>query len=189
MAGWFGPFPATAESREDSYLLVPELPGVSVKLRGGRALEVKVRSASAGILDVAGRARGRVESWQKWSFPFSPLSQRRGDLAGWRPVGKTRRISRFSLVGDQIVAGGSEHGHQAQCGVELTEVRLGGQDWWSLGFEATGPASLLRGALQATAAFVFARPMPAAAEPGPGESRSYAEWLSDLDRPIVTPAR
>jgi hypothetical protein len=26
------------------------------------------------MLEVAGRARGRMESWQKWSFPFSPLS-------------------------------------------------------------------------------------------------------------------
>ena len=27
--------------------------------------------------------------------------------------------------------------------MELTEVRTSGQDWWTLGFEATGPASLL----------------------------------------------
>jgi len=64
-----------------------------------------------------------------------------------------------------------------------------GQDWWSLGLEATGPAGLLRGTLEATAAFVFARPIPSVAEPSPDESRSYAEWLSDLDRLIVTPAR
>jgi hypothetical protein len=36
--------------------------------------------------------------------------------------------------------------------VELTEVHTSGQDWWTLGFEATGPADLLRGELQATAA-------------------------------------
>ncbi len=41
VAGWFGRFPATAESREDTYLLDPQLPGLSVKVRGGRALEVK----------------------------------------------------------------------------------------------------------------------------------------------------
>ncbi len=55
--------------------------------------------------------------------------------------------------------------------------------------KATGPTDLLRGALEATAAFVFARPMPTGAEPSPDESRSYAEWLNDLDWPIVTPAR
>jgi hypothetical protein len=62
--------------------------------------------------------------------------------------------------------------------VELTEVHANGQDWWTLGFEATGPASLLRSTLQATAALVFARALPGGVEPGPAESSSYAKWLS-----------
>jgi hypothetical protein len=61
--------PGRVESREDAYLLDPQLPGLSVKVRGGGALEVKVYRGSPGILAVAGRARGRMESWQKWSFP------------------------------------------------------------------------------------------------------------------------
>ncbi len=61
--------------------------------------------------------------------------------------------------------------------MELTEVRTCGQDWWTLGFEATGPADLLHTALVATAAFVFTQALPGSAEPGPDESRSYAEWL------------
>jgi hypothetical protein len=40
VARWFGRFPVGVESREDSYLLDPLLPGLSVKIRGGRALEV-----------------------------------------------------------------------------------------------------------------------------------------------------
>ena len=96
VALWFGRFPAGTESREDTYLLDPQLPGLSVKVRGGGALEVKAYRGSPGILEVAGRARGRMESWQKWSFPFSPLSPDSGDPPGWRPVRKRRRISRFS---------------------------------------------------------------------------------------------
>ena len=61
--------------------------------------------------------------------------------------------------------------------MELTEVRIAGQDWWTLGFEATGPADMLHSALQATAALVFARALPGRVEPGLGESRSYLEWL------------
>jgi len=68
VAGWFGRFPARAESREDTYLLDPPLRGLSVKVRAGRALGVKVYHGSPGILAVAGRARGRLQSWQKWSF-------------------------------------------------------------------------------------------------------------------------
>jgi hypothetical protein len=75
------------------------------------------------------------------------------------------------------VAPGSGLGQQRRCEVELTEVRAGGQDWWTLGFEATGPADLLRSELEATAALVFAQALPGGVEPGPDESRSYAEWL------------
>jgi len=155
-AGWFGRYLARTESREDTYLLDPQLPGLSVKVRGGGALEVKVYRGSPGILEVAGRARGRMESWQKWSFPFGPPGQDRGDPAGWRSVRKRRRISWFSLVS---------------------------QDWWSLGFEATGSADLLRSVLQATAALVFAQALPGGVEPGPDESRSYAEWLGQQPGP------
>lgn len=54
---------------------------------------------------------------------------------------------------------------------------MSGQDWWTLGFEATGPASLLHSKLEATATLVFAQPMSSGVEPGPDDSRSYAEWL------------
>jgi hypothetical protein len=177
VAGWFGRFPARTETREDTYLLDPQLRGLSVKVRGGGALEVKAYRGSPGILDLAGRARGRMQSWQKWSFPCSPLSQDRGHPAGWRPVHKKRRISRFSLAGGPIAARGAGLDGESGCEVELTEVRASGQDWWTLGFEATGPADLLRSELQATAALVFAQALPGIVEPGPDESRSYAEWL------------
>jgi hypothetical protein len=70
-----------------------------------------------------------------------------------------------------------ELGQQPRCEVELTEVRTRDQDWWTLGFEATGPADLLRSALEATAALVFAHALPGHMEFGPDEARSYAEWL------------
>ena len=177
VARWFGRFPAGVESREDTYLLDPPLPGLSAKIRGGGALEVKMFRGSPGMLEVAGRARGQMESWQKWSFPFRPLSQRRANPAGWRPVRKRRRISRFSFAGGQMVALAARLGDERGCEVELTEVRTGGQDWWTLGFEATGPADLLLSQLQQTATLVFAQALPSAAQPGPEESSSYAQWL------------
>ena len=95
---WFGRFPAATEAREDLYLLEPSLRGLSVKIRGGGALEVKAYRGSAGFLEVAGRARGRLESWQKWSFPSSPVRAGRGRPPGWLPVRKRRRISRLTLA-------------------------------------------------------------------------------------------
>jgi hypothetical protein len=160
VASWFGRFPAETTTLEDSYLVGPHLPGLSVKVREGRALEVKVYRGSPGLLDVAGRARGRLESWQKWSFPHGPPSQGSGDPAGWRLVSKRRRISHF-----------------ARCAVELTEVRTRGETWWTLGFEASGPATVLRSELDAAAALVFAQPLPGGMELGVDDSRSYAQWL------------
>jgi hypothetical protein len=177
VAGWFGRFPARVESREDTYLLDPQLPGLSVKVRGGGALEVKAYRGSPGILEVAGRARGYMEAWHKWSFPFSLLSPGRGDPAGWQPVRKRRRISRFSLASGPVMAPAAALSQEPRCEMELTEVHTRGQNWWTLGFEATCPADLLGSALQATAALVFAHPLPGGVEPGPDESRSYAQWL------------
>ena len=177
VAGWFGRFPARTESREDIYLLDPRLPGLSVKVRGSEALELKAYRGSPGILEVAGRARGRMESWQKWSFPCRPLRQGSAAPVGWRSVRKWRQISRFSLASGRVVAHAPGLGGEPGCEVELTQVRTRGEDWWTLGFEAPGPAALLRGQLEATAALVFAQAVPGGVEPGTDDSRSFSEWL------------
>jgi len=177
VAGWFGRFAAGTESREDIYLLDPQLRGLSVKIRGGGTLEVKAYCGSPGTLAVAGRAHGRMESWQKWSFPVELLRPGRADAVSWRPVRKRRLISQFSSASGPARARVAGVGQQPRCGVELTDVHTSGQDWWTLGFEATGPASLLRSELEATAALVFAQTLPSGVEFGLGDSRSYAQWL------------
>jgi len=175
VAGWFGRFPAAVESREDAYLVDPQLRGLSVKIRGGRALEVKVYRGSPGILEVAGRARGRMESWQKWSFPTAALSQGGAAPAGWVPVHK--RISQFPAAGGQIRGRVTEPGAEPGCVVELTEVHRHSEAWWTLGFEATGPTSLLRRELEATATLVLTQALPDAMKLDTDRSQSYAEWL------------
>ncbi len=105
------------------------MPGLSVKIRGGVALEVKAYRGSPGILQVADRACGRLECWQKWSFPFSPIRQDSGHPASWRPVCKRRRINLFPLATGQIEAPTLGPGRDPRCEVELTEIRTRGQDW------------------------------------------------------------
>lgn len=177
VARWLDRFPAETESRQDIYLVDPGLRGLSVKIRAGRALEVKEHGGSRGTLMVEGRATGGIASWQKWSFPFYPLSGGIGDPPGWRLVDKRRRISRFCWADGRIAASAWGPADEARCAVELTEVRAGGQPWWSLGFEATGPADRLPGTLDATATLVFALPLPDGLKPGLDESTSYAQWL------------
>ena len=180
VAGWFPGSRPESESREDVYLLDPGLGGLSVKVRASRALEVKMFLGSPGILDLPGRARGRLQFWRKWSFPFSPLSLETIDPGGWRRVRKQRRVTWFSPAGEQIArapAVPGQVGPRARCAVELTEVRFQHQDWWSLGLEATGPAESLRHGLEATAALMIARDLPGGVDLRIDDSRSYADWL------------
>src|SRR5580692_5777920 len=123
VAGWFGRFPAGMDSREDIYLIHPVLRGLSVKIRAGQLLEVKQYHGSPGILDAVGRARGRIESWRKWSFPFGSLGSDGARFPGWTVVHKRRRMSRFRLADGQLMADVAERATGSGCRVELTEVR------------------------------------------------------------------
>ena len=165
LARWSGRFPAATESREDIYLLDPPLPGLSVKVRGGGALEVKTYRESPGN-PRGGGPRPR---------PSGVLAE---VVLSVQPAHPPQRSgARFSLDSGQIVARAPRPGAEPQCEVELTEVHTNGQDWWTLGFEATGPADLLRSELQATAALVFAHAIPGEVQPSLDESQSYAHWL------------
>lgn len=179
VSDWFGRFPAEVAARQDAYLVDPELGGLSVKVRAGVALEVKVYQGSPGIFEMAGRAFGRTESWQKWSFPLTSFRQD-GDLAGWRPICKRRRIIRFRLAGGRVVAAvpGPAPEPGSGCAVELTEINVGAEAHWSLGFEATGPAELLRGVLHDSAALLFAQEPPGQVNLSMDRCQSYAQWLS-----------
>ncbi len=80
----------------------PGAGGLSVKVRAGAALEVKVHHGSPGILDMPGRARGRIPSWQKWSFPLRPPGLGAGEPAGWtvirkKPGSPASRDARWNL--------------------------------------------------------------------------------------------
>jgi hypothetical protein len=100
VARWFARFPARTQSRQDTYLLEPPLPGVSVKVRGGGPVEMKVYRGSPGILEVAGRARGRLEIWQKWPLALHPLRPGSGE----------------GPAGDRYASGGGSAGSHSPAG-------------------------------------------------------------------------
>jgi len=119
VARWFTQFTGGTDSRQDTYLVSPHLSGLSVKVRGGRALEVKVYQGGPGILVVPGRARGRMESWQKWSFPCGRLVRGGGEAAGWQRVHKRRRIGWFAMASEPVLARAPAPGGEPGCLVEL----------------------------------------------------------------------
>jgi len=189
MREWFARFPAKpaeVEIREDAYLLQPSLPGLSVKLRNAHSLDVKTYLGSPGILDLPGRCRGRLESWRKFSFTYQQPGPRDVTPMGWGTVRKRRRRSWFPLVTCQSPAPDMLPAAPAGCFLELTEARLNAESWWSVGFEAIGPASLPRAALEHAADLVFGQALPPGIEFSLDNSLSYAEWLGqrpDPDRP------
>ncbi len=77
MIEWLGEFVGEFESREDSYLVGQGIQGLSVKIRGGALLDVKVWHGDRGVFDLPGRARGRLQAWKKWSFPIPACSRGR----------------------------------------------------------------------------------------------------------------
>jgi hypothetical protein len=178
LAGWFGRFPAGMESREDAYLIHPFLRGLSVKIRAGRQFDVKLCHGSPGILDTAGRARGRIETWRKWAFPIGLLDPDDAGPPGWSAVHKRRWSIRFQLVSGRLTADVLEETTESACAVDLTEIRSAGEAWWSLGFEATGPECSLGSTLQGAAALMFAEAPPGDVELDMSHSQSYIEWLS-----------
>ena len=170
---WFARFPAEVSSREDTYLVDPQLGGLSAKLRGGRTFEVKVYRGSPGILQVTGRAFGRLESWDKWSFAGEQVSWGGADLPGWRPVHKL--ISRFSPARGHSRMRAQGLGEEPGCHVELTEVHMSGQAWWTLGFEGYGELDQVEAILSLTVSLMARRRCPPPVTPG--EATGYPSWL------------
>jgi hypothetical protein len=173
---WFRRLPTSTETRDDTYLLTPWLDGLSVKIRADLALDVKAYQGSPGVLQVPGRARGRLDSWQKLSFPLGRESERASDAAAWRRVRKVRSISWFTMPSDWLAtpAGLKD---RARCAVELTEIIMGGTTSWTLGFEASGPPEGRRDTVEAAAAFVFAEPLPGGIQLRVEHSGPYNAWL------------
>ena len=173
----FGRLASMSESRVDDYLIHPDLKELSVKIRAGRALEVKVYRGLLDVLDIPGRARGLMELWQKWSFPLGAPSHA-DESASWQPVHKVRRIAYFA-VENRRLTGRVNPPDGLGCAVELTEVTMLGRNWWTLGFETSGPTDTVRDVVELTAAHVFAQATAEGFELTLEDSGSYSSWLRD----------
>jgi hypothetical protein len=165
------------ETRDDDYLISPRMPGLSIKIRGGASFEVKQHRGVVGALDIKDAAAGSIDSWIKRSIPLPGGVDLSRPLEGsaWRRVSKRRQIARFPI---ERSGGGPGSPGAPECSVELTEVEVTGQSWWTLGFEAGGRGAL--GRIKHTAAVVFAEPLPTASAFRAEEACSYAEWIHGL---------
>lgn len=149
-----------SDAREDLYVLLPGAGTVGIKLREGR-VEVKARTEESIPWRVHALA-GHLERWAKWSQPV-------GVVAGWGE-GPDVHMVRVEKERWARWANGRL--------MEVTSIRVEGQEWWTLAVEHTDlqaqPGDLERvlqelGEMPGIAGVVTA-----------DNSMSYPEWLTGL---------
>jgi hypothetical protein len=135
--------PEAQPTRIDYYLRLTGHDDLGVKLREGR-IEIKQRAEQYGVQQLHAHTHGLVEGWHKWSFGVSDIGNGLSDLAGphstWIAIRKARRLRRYLVTdaGDVTAIAGAEYASQG-CNIELAEVVIHGETWWSLAFETFGP--------------------------------------------------
>jgi hypothetical protein len=182
LRGWFqrrGPGVVAQPRRVDFYLHLPDTDSLGVKLREGR-IELKQRQRQFGVVPFPGRAAGLVEHWRKWSFGLAAaeaaLVSAVASSTAWIGVSKERGLHRYQVTeGGEVVAASGTGFPGRGCDLELTRIRVGAREWWSLGLEVFGEESTLHARLLLVAGRVLA------AGPSLGlderDSFGYPAWL------------
>jgi hypothetical protein len=178
---WFersGPV-TNAQPRTDSYLRLPGVTSIGIKLREGR-FEVKRREIDFGLALLGSRVTGRLGLWRKWSFTVSVTDPTEVPDDGWINIAKERRLRKYAIDDvTGLTAVDPDSFPERGCSVELTEMNVRDVEWWSVGFEAFGPdEARLRSTLELVATTCLdSQDHPALhAE----NSFDYPEWLADL---------
>jgi hypothetical protein len=177
MLAWLGPFRDQIEEREDRYLVEPSIPELGVKIKGGVQLDLKALKGSPGELALPGGVRGRLELWEKWTFPLRASAIPAPEASAWLALEKVRHRRSFRVVGAGIEERAISEAELPGCTVELTEVTVGEDRWWTLGLEARGAPEVLLATLRTTAEALFVGRLPDHVRLGVPESMSYARWL------------
>lgn len=149
------------EEREDLYL-APSCDYLNIKLRQGR-LEVKWRKVDLGKIQFGNAAEGKIEQWGKWLCEDDNVERffLPGDVredAAWIAVKKRRSQREIEF-----------------CHVELTELLVNGNKWWSIAFEALSESTkplAFKNLVKSVINTYPTAPLPVEA------SYAYPHWLS-----------
>jgi hypothetical protein len=177
LASWFGRLGAEPRERSDLYLGLGRTDALGIKLRGGPGgnIEFKVRERDHGPRELLAGITGNVEEWRKWSFGTDASTPGLGlptDL--WVEVRKMRRSASYQPPGFEPWVEAARQGDG--CSVELTELRLPGDDWSTLGFEAFGSEDTVLASLERAVCAFFAGLHPPEVMGG-HLSSGYPGWL------------
>lgn len=175
--------PTPLETREDLYLCLPDTVTLGVKLRQG-AIELKKRVDDRGMQSLSAQVVGHVETWIKWSFAID--EQQSGNLeqvpdGEWVTVQKSRQQRLYHVDAAQTIrAIASSVQVEQGCYLELAEISIHDQPWFSLGFEAFGQPDRTVRNLALVSHYLTTSPNfpPFQAE----NSLSYPAWLAVIKK-------
>ncbi len=149
------------EERSDIYLYSPECEYLGIKLRQGR-LEIKWRNAQLGIVRCKERVEGKLEKWGKWECEDPTEESFRPEVVMGKSWVSVKKVRSQRIYDD--------------CTLELTQLNIKGNDWWTLGFETVGAEASKMNQLQNLATEVFQS--YADLELTNSNSYAYPHWLS-----------
>lgn len=169
--------------RTDTYMIIDGIDALGIKLREGK-IEVKKRVGEARH-NFLGRS-GRVSQWLKWSLLVANQDARTGTTTSnttagvqWIDVEKVRRWVKFRIDPAGNV-GEPSHGRieGTGCAVELTDLQVAGEKWWTLGFESFSDegGDLTKSLVSVATQVLRSVPGPIGAE----MQADYPEWLRKL---------
>jgi hypothetical protein len=180
---WYESSAPTAEiqdPRTDHYLNLVGGEKMSIKVREGR-LEVKKRYSNVEIAKLHPKVRGHLENWRKWGIDLGNIKRLPSSVSTdtWIPVTKRRRLCTFqNSSGRWRPVSFDLASFDSGCEMELTTLKVGSQVWWTLAFEAFGPANGNRAALLSLSAQIFATLDPP--DLSTPDSFGYPRWLDLL---------
>ncbi|MBD2044004.1 hypothetical protein [Microcoleus sp. FACHB-672] len=168
------------EEREDLYLYAAGYEYLNIKLREER-LEVKWRQAELGELSFRNAGKGKAEKWLKWICGSPPAQSLIATIPietrEWVRVKKSRTQRQFQVLSDEsIISVPVDADINQGCTVELTQLIVKGEAWWSLAFEAFGEDENLIATLHKVVEWVAKSYSGLSVQAA--SSSGYPKWLS-----------
>jgi hypothetical protein len=173
------------ESRGDVYLVFPGCEATGIKLRNGAKFEIKARRSGPKTIEPVKGVVGRADCWVRWSPDFELTGElKRAMTEGyhWIEVDKTRWLRRYQIKDGARPSEIAKKDAPLQgCNVELAELQVESGVWYTIGFEAFGPAKSVDDHLRATVEdFFSSRPGEVPKYFSDANSMSYPAWFATV---------
>lgn len=180
---WFesdllGGYLSPPEDHQELYLIIPNCHYLALKVRQ-KGLEVRWRERQLEVMCLGKQCEGIPEKWIKW-FCTESLNSLLPTLPGtgqWLEVKKRRSQRVYQMLPNgHLVSVPLEIPVLQGCNLELTQLQIQGQSWWSLGWEVFGQEAVLPENLQVFGDWIYQK------YPERGlkfeDSYSHAHWLN-----------